>query len=302
MALGVSEEHLELAASVRGWAERHWRSAPGIGAGQPIRTALRPGPGRAGPARPAPAGGVRRPGLRPQRAGRGPGGAGPGPGPGRLPAHGAGQRALLARPGRHTGDGHRQTAGRAGGRVAVRGRRAGHRADRHGRRRRADPRRRVGPGPRRRAWPTWWCCRVAEPGRRSAVGRGQRRGPDHHRAGQPGPDPPAGHGPRQPGPGARRADPARPDPHRRSPAWRPRCSRRKRAASPAGRSGRRRSTPGSGTSSAGRSASSRRSSTGAPGCSPRPSRPPRPRGTPWPPAMAATADAGRDRMPAAGSR
>ena len=44
-------------------------------------------------------------------------------------------------------------------------------------------------------------CERARTGDRTSVGRGRRRGPDHHRAGQPGPDPPAGHGPRQPASG-----------------------------------------------------------------------------------------------------
>ena len=172
---------------------------------------LRVRPGRSRACSAAPARGARRPGLRPQRAGGGPGGAGPRPGPGRLPAHGAGQRAAGRGGSPHGKHGHRQAPGRPGGRITVRGRLPGHRADRYGQRRRADPRRRGSPGPRRRPGRPGDPARAYRGGR--AVGGGRHRGPDRHRAGQPGPDPPAGRGRGQPAPGARRADPARPHPH-----------------------------------------------------------------------------------------
>ncbi len=152
MALGVSEEHLELAASVRGWAERH--------GGPDVAADSYPGVLRAGLA----AQGLLGLHLPEEYGGQGYGlseqavaleelGRALVPG-GFLPTVLA--SALLARAGNPTGNTDtRQAPGRPGGRITDRGRLAGHRADRHGQRRRADPRRRVGPGPRRQAWPTW---------------------------------------------------------------------------------------------------------------------------------------------------
>ncbi len=157
----VSEEHLELAARYAagpsGTAPRGVRAAAdGTDGGAAQYRACSGPPGRAGPARPAPAGGVRRPGLRAPRARRRARGTGPRPGPGRLPAHGARQRAAG-----QVGDRPRGMPGRlakllAGladgslsGAVALAAGLTGRRD-----RRRPDHRRRVWPGARRRPWPT----------------------------------------------------------------------------------------------------------------------------------------------------
>ena len=144
MALGVSEEHLELAASVRGWAERY--AGPDTGA-ERYTDELRPalaGQGLLGLHLPEDCGGqgygLSELAVAVEELGYAlvPGGF--------LPTVLA--AALLAPPGVPPGRRHGQAAGRAGGRVAVRGRRAGSWPDRHGHRRRPDPRGRVLPGAR----------------------------------------------------------------------------------------------------------------------------------------------------------
>src|SRR6266567_2467035 len=110
MALGLTPEHLELAAAVRGWSQRHCpaevvrAAADGEdGGGARYRADLAPSLGRAGPVWPAPARGRWRPGLRPARARGRARGDRPGAAARRLPAN---------RP-RVGGTGRRRAAGRA---------------------------------------------------------------------------------------------------------------------------------------------------------------------------------------------
>ncbi len=190
MALGVSEEHLELAASVRGWAERH--------GGPDVAADSYPGVLRAGLA----AQGLLGLHLPEEHGGQGYGlseqavaleelGRALVPG-GFLPTVLA--SALLARAGNPAGntDTAKLLAGLAdGSRTGAVGLATGLTGTVSDDVLTLDGESApvLGGRPGRPGGPA----RADRGGR--AVGRGRRRGPGRHRAGQPGPDPPAGHGP-----------------------------------------------------------------------------------------------------------